>query len=54
MVDVEFIAQYLQLLHGSGRPELHQANTLAALHKLQLEGILEESDARLLMRNNFV
>jgi len=49
MVDVEFIAQYLQLLHGPGRPELHQANTLVALQKLQLAGILEETDARLLV-----
>jgi len=49
MVDVEFIAQYLQLLHGAGRPALHQPNTLLALQKLQQEGMLDENDCRVLV-----
>jgi len=43
MVDVEFIAQYLQLLHG-GRPELRLANTLKALQALHDAGILSVDD----------
>jgi glutamate-ammonia-ligase adenylyltransferase len=44
MVDVEFIAQYLQLLHGGSRPKLRQANTLAALRALREEGLLGERE----------
>jgi glutamate-ammonia-ligase adenylyltransferase len=49
MVDVEFISQYLQLLHGANRPELHEANTIKALQKLNLAGILEGKDAATLI-----
>ncbi|HBT83823.1 MAG: glutamine-synthetase adenylyltransferase [Desulfuromonadales bacterium GWD2_61_12] len=44
MVDVEFIAQYLQLLHGGARPELRLANTLKALQALHDAGILSAAD----------
>jgi [glutamine synthetase] adenylyltransferase / [glutamine synthetase]-adenylyl-L-tyrosine phosphorylase len=44
MVDVEFIAQYLQLLHGGSRPKLRQANTLAVLRALREESLLGEKD----------
>jgi [glutamine synthetase] adenylyltransferase / [glutamine synthetase]-adenylyl-L-tyrosine phosphorylase len=44
MVDVEFIAQYLQLLHGGSRPKLRQANTLAVLRALREEALLGEKD----------
>jgi glutamate-ammonia-ligase adenylyltransferase len=39
LIDVEYLVQYLQLLHGAGRPELHTTNTLEAmeaLHQLKL------------------
>jgi glutamate-ammonia-ligase adenylyltransferase len=40
MVDVEFIAQYLQLQHGKGKPELQSRNTLDALNALKDEGLM--------------
>ncbi|NIQ10960.1 MAG: hypothetical protein GWO23_15410 [Gammaproteobacteria bacterium] len=44
MVDVEFIAQYLQLKHGKGRPDLQCRNTLDALAVLQSESLISEKD----------
>ncbi|BCR03664.1 glutamate-ammonia-ligase adenylyltransferase [Desulfuromonas versatilis] len=44
MVDVEFLAQYLQILHGGERPALRQCNTLTALERLHEEGILDRAD----------
>jgi glutamate-ammonia-ligase adenylyltransferase len=44
MVDVEFIAQYLQLLHGGERPALRQSNTLRSLEALKREGVLTGED----------
>ena len=44
MVDVEFIAQYLQLLHGEERPALRQSNTLRSLEALEREGVLTGAD----------
>jgi glutamate-ammonia-ligase adenylyltransferase len=44
MVDVEFIAQYLQLLHGRDRPSLRCRNTLDALYELRGETLLSEKD----------
>ncbi len=44
MVDVEFIVQYLQLLHGGKRPDLRLTNTLDALDALQQEKLLSKGD----------
>lgn len=44
MVDVEFLVQYLQLLHGGERPALRQSNTLKILQALKDEGLLSETD----------
>ena len=44
MVDVEFLVQYLQLLHGAAHPELRGPNTLEALHTLKQEGLLAGDD----------
>ena len=44
MVDVEFIAQYLQLLHGRDRPSLRRRNTLDTLRELRGESLLSEKD----------
>ena len=44
MVDVEFIAQYLQLLHGADNAELHETNTIKALQKLNHAGILDDTE----------
>ena len=45
LVDVEFIIQYLQLLHGKGRPSLQLPNTLQVLEGLEKEGLLGVEDA---------
>lgn len=42
--DVEFIAQYLQLLHGRSQPELVRPNTLDALAQLYNGGRLSRED----------
>ena len=44
MVDVEFLVQYLQLLHGGICPPLRVANTLEALRVLHQEGLLPGAD----------
>lgn len=44
MVDVEFIAQYLQLKYGKDKPKLHIRNTIDALHVLHDEKLLSTPD----------
>ncbi|MFQ5946401.1 MAG: DUF294 nucleotidyltransferase-like domain-containing protein, partial [Anaerolineae bacterium] len=44
MIEVEFIVQYLQLLHGKDRVTLREQNTLEALDALHREGILSAED----------
>ena len=51
-VDIEFIVQKLQLLHGASRPEIFVPNTFDALDKLYAAGILVHDDYRLL-RNGY-
>lgn len=48
LVDVEFLVQYLQLLHGNGHPSLQTPNTLEALKTLRRENILSRTEYRLL------
>ena len=48
LVDVEFLVQYLQLLHGADHPELQTPNTLEALKALLHAGLLSKTDYRLL------
>ena len=38
--DVEFVVQFLQLLHGGQYPEVHHGNTLAAMARLEQVGCL--------------
>lgn len=38
--DVEFVVQFLQLLHGGQYPEVRHANTLAAINRLESVGCL--------------
>ena len=45
LVDIEFIAQTLQLVHAPDRPEVLDTNTIAALEKLRHGGFLSVSDA---------
>ena len=44
LVDVEFIAQMLQLKHGGGHPEVRQPGTLDALAALHNIGLLSHDD----------
>ncbi|MBN1935975.1 MAG: glutamine synthetase adenylyltransferase [Anaerolineae bacterium] len=46
--DVEFVAQYLQLIHGADHPEVRSRNTLDALNKLTSNGLLTIREHRIL------
>jgi glutamate-ammonia-ligase adenylyltransferase len=48
LVDVEFLVQYLQLVHGPARPSLRVRATVDALAALERERILPADDARVL------
>ncbi|MBI1736368.1 MAG: bifunctional [glutamate--ammonia ligase]-adenylyl-L-tyrosine phosphorylase/[glutamate--ammonia-ligase] adenylyltransferase [Candidatus Rokubacteria bacterium] len=48
LVDVEFLAQALQLVHGAGRPDVRRANTTAALRALARAGVLANDRAEAL------
>ncbi len=49
LMDIEFIAQTLQLAHAPAHPEILDANTIAALTKLASAGLLAEDDAQALL-----
>jgi glutamate-ammonia-ligase adenylyltransferase len=45
IVDVEFIAQYLELRHAAHHPAVIDANTVAALERLAAAGVLDRRTA---------
>ena len=45
LVDIEFIAQALQLCRAPGNPDVLEQNTVAALEKLRAAGVLSASEA---------
>jgi len=49
LVDIEFIAQGLQLVHALSRPDVRDTNTIAALEKLCAAGFLAAPDAEVLI-----
>jgi glutamate-ammonia-ligase adenylyltransferase len=49
MMEVVFIAQALQLIHGPEQPALLHPNTVAAFKALQAAGIIAEDDAKTLI-----
>lgn len=49
IVDLEFIAQYLQIVNAAERPEVLDQNTEDALAKLAAAGVLGKADAELLI-----
>lgn len=49
MVDVEFIVQYLQLVHGHDLEEIRSQNTLQALKGLHNRGIFTEAEGSVLL-----
>jgi glutamate-ammonia-ligase adenylyltransferase len=48
LVDIEFIAQYLQLRHAAERPEILDTSTARALDKAWRLGVLATQDAEVL------
>ncbi|PZA12696.1 bifunctional [glutamine synthetase] adenylyltransferase/[glutamine synthetase]-adenylyl-L-tyrosine phosphorylase [Rhodopseudomonas palustris] len=48
MVDIDFIAQYLQLVHAHEAPDILHVNTLAALDNATRLGFLAQADAEVL------
>src|SRR4029079_6557356 len=50
LVDVEFIAQYLMLLHAAHHPEILLSNTGKALRTLARLGLIGADEARVLVR----
>lgn len=49
LVDLEFIAQYLQLIHASTCPAVLDTNTGQALAKLRQAGVLSDADGQTLL-----
>lgn len=49
LVDVEFIAQYLQLVHAAAHPEVLDQNTIEAYRKLRDAGVLSAAHAEALI-----
>lgn len=50
LIDLEFIAQSLQLIHANATPEVLEQNTLAALRKLASHGYLDGEQAEVLIQ----
>src|SRR4029450_4210605 len=48
LVDVEFIAQYLQIVHAHDAPHILHPTTYRALEKLAAAGFLGETEGRVL------
>ena len=48
LVDIDFIAQYLQLVHASKKPEILSVSTLQVLDNAARLGVLPQSDAEIL------
>jgi len=49
LIDIEFLAQSLQLVHASARPDILDTNTVTALEKIAAAGILGDGDAHILL-----
>ncbi len=49
LVDLEFVAQFLQLVHAAQHPQVLDQNTCSAIQKLGLAGCLEAGDAEALI-----
>ncbi|MBU2532234.1 MAG: bifunctional [glutamine synthetase] adenylyltransferase/[glutamine synthetase]-adenylyl-L-tyrosine phosphorylase, partial [Alphaproteobacteria bacterium] len=49
LIDIEFIAQYLQLAHAADHPEILDTNTIGALNRLRDYGLLSAAAAEALL-----
>jgi glutamate-ammonia-ligase adenylyltransferase len=54
MIELAFIAEALQLIHGPAAPALFRANTAAALRALAAAGHIAEADAGVLLAADFL
>ena len=50
LVDIEFICQYLQLVHGAAHPEILQTHTRASLARIAAAGLVSPETGDLLLR----
>jgi glutamate-ammonia-ligase adenylyltransferase len=50
LVDLEFIAQYLQLVHAAAAPDILDQNTIRALEKLDAHGFIPPGSSDVLIR----
>ena len=50
LIDVEFIAQFLQIVHAADAPEILDQNTANALEKLMAAGFLSAQDGDMLLK----
>jgi glutamate-ammonia-ligase adenylyltransferase len=50
LVELEFVAQILQLIHAHRHPDILDSNTLAALEKLAAAAVLPAGDSAVLRR----
>ena len=48
LVDIEFVAQYLQIVHGDGQPQMLDTSTARTLEKAARAGLLKAEDADVL------
>ena len=48
IVDIDFIAQYLQLVHAAEKPDILNVSTLAVLDNAAKLGVLPQSEAEIL------
>ena len=48
MLDIDFIAQYLQLVHASDKPEILDVSTLQVLENAERLGVLPHASAEVL------
>ncbi len=49
LIDLEFIAQFLQLIHAAKHPEVLETSTLGALRRLRDKGLLSPQHAEVLL-----
>jgi glutamate-ammonia-ligase adenylyltransferase len=48
LTDIDFVAQYLQLVHAAGHPDILDVNTLKVLENAERSGVLSHSHAEVL------
>lgn len=49
--DIEYVVQFMQLLHGAVAPEVRQSNTLAALRALESAACITADESQILSEN---